>query len=387
MDSGVRDQVPEVRKLPTIDYIYDSIENMSSENGHIFQEVTLLALKITGGEGCFLALFDEENDKFNLRVARGSAGSYCRENQIPPQLDIISREVVQNKEASLVSSDNTEFRGTVICVPLMIRNRVFGVLSLTGKRNGGKFTREDLGYIRTLAQRASLNMENKILYESLYANIIDTFRSLITSIHLRDHYTERHSAHATELAIKTAKALQCSEKEIESLRIAGMLHDIGKIAIPDKILLKEGRLTDEEYTIIKDHPVIGENILKPVMLIDAERKIIRHHHERWDGKGYPDGLSREDIPFLSRILSVADSFDAMTSNRPYRKALRIDDAIDELQRNRNTQFDKNVVDAFTRLEGKKMRRLVKNSKTKLLPFLPSNLLPFSPSHLLTFSFH
>jgi len=340
-----------IRKLSTIDYIYDSIENMSSKNGYIFQEVALLALKITGGGGCFLALFDDENDKFHLRVARGSASSYCRENKIPPPLDIISRKVVRNREASLASSDNTEFRGSVICAPLMIRSRGFGVLGLTSKRDGGKFTREDLGYIRTLVQRASLNLENKILYESLYANILDTFKSLITSIHLRDNYTERHSMHVTELAVKTAKALQCSKKEIESLRIASILHDIGKIAMPDKILLKEGRLTDEEYTTIKDHPIIGENILKPVVLIDTERKIIRHHHERWDGKGYPDGLSGENIPFLSRILSVADSFDAMTSNRPYRKAMRIDDAIGELQGNRNTQFDKNIVDAFVESGG------------------------------------
>ncbi|MEA3486410.1 MAG: HD domain-containing protein [Thermodesulfobacteriota bacterium] len=329
-----------------INYIYDSIENMGSENGHIFQEIALLALKITNGKGCFLALFDEENDEFHLRVARGSASRYCRGNQIPPPLDIISRKVVRNRKASLVNSDNTELRDSAICVPLMIRSRVFGVLGLTGKKDGGKFTREDLGYIRTLVQRASLNLENKILYESLYANILDTFKSLITSIQLRDHYTEIHSAHVTELAVKTAKAFQCSEKEIESLKIAGMLHDIGKIAIPDKILLKEDRLTDEEYTIIKNHSIIGENILKPVVLIDTERKIIRHHHERWDGKGYPDGLSDENIPFLSRILNVADSFDAMTSNRPYQKVMRIEDAICELQRNRNTQFDKNVVDAF-----------------------------------------
>jgi len=335
-----------IRKLSTIDYIYNSIENMDSKNGYVFQEVTLLALKITGGGGCFLALFDDENDKFQLRVARGSASSYCRENKIPPPLDIISRKVIRSGEASLASSDNPEFRGSVICAPLIIRDRCFGVLGLTGKGGGGEFTREALGYIRTLVQRASLNLENKILYESLYTNILDTFNSLITSIHLRDHYTERHSTHVTELAVNMAKLLRCPKKEIESLRIAGMLHDIGKIAIPDKVLLKEGRLTDGEYTIIKDHPIIGENILKAVALIDTERNIIRHHHERWDDKGYPDGLSGENIPFLSRILSVADSFDAMTSNRPYRKAMRIDDAIGELQRNRNTQFDKNVVDAF-----------------------------------------
>jgi putative nucleotidyltransferase with HDIG domain len=189
-------------------------------------------------------------------------------------------------------------------------------------------------------------MENRLLYESMYSNITDTFRSLIASIHLRDRYTQRHSSNVTELAAKTAEALHCSEKEIESIRIAGMFHDIGKIAIPDNILLKKDRLTEEEYTIIKEHPAIGEYILKSVALMDSERKIILHHHERWDGRGYPDGLSGNEIPLLSRILSVVDSFDAMMSNRPYRDALGIDTAIDELKKNSESQFDKNIVGAF-----------------------------------------
>jgi len=343
IDQNVSDKI---RKLSTLDYIYDSIENMSSRNNYVFQEVALLALKITGAGGCFLALFDDEDDRFHVRVARGSAVGYCRANKIPLSLDIISRRVIREGEACLTNSNDPEFQGVVICAPLVIRNRSFGVLGLTGKRGGTKFTREDLGYIRTLVQRASLNLENKILYESLYVNILDTFKSLTTSVHLRDNYTERHSNHVTELAVKTAEALKCSKKEVESLRIASILHDIGKIAIPDNILLKPGRLTDGEYDIIKNHPIIGEEILTPVVLIDTERKIIRHHHERWDGRGYPDGLSGNNIPFLSRILSVADSFDAMTSDRPYRKAMGIDDAISELQRNRNTQFDNDVVNAF-----------------------------------------
>jgi HD-GYP domain-containing protein (c-di-GMP phosphodiesterase class II) len=140
--------------------------------------------------------------------------------------------------------------------------------------------------------------------------------------------------------------MQCSTNEIEALKISGTLHDIGKTAIPDNVLLKPGRLTEEEYAIIKTHPIIGENILKSITLFDTERKIIRHHHERWDGKGYPDGLSGTDIPMLSRILSVADSFDAMISDRPYRKGLKIEEAIDELKRNSNLQFDRTVVDAF-----------------------------------------
>jgi len=151
------------------------------------------------------------------------------------------------------------------------------------------------------------------------------------------------------LALEVAEAMGCDEAERESLRIAGILHDVGKIAIPDSVLLKPDRLTDEEYAIIKKHPTIGESILQSIVIFENERNIILHHHERWDGRGYPDGLAGEDIPFLARILCVVDSYDAMTNTRPYRKAMRVEDAIMELLKNRNTQFDEKVVDCFVKL--------------------------------------
>lgn len=331
-----------IREFSTIDFIYDAVERMNGENDHVFQEIASLALKITDGESCCLVLFDDEKDEFHLRVVRGSAGEFLSGNHITAATHDLFKEVIRKKEAVLTTADGT----SVISAPLMIRNRVFGVLHVRNRNHTRSFTQSDLFYMRSLSGRASLNIENNILYESLYANIVDTFRSLITSIQARDHYTERHSVHVTELSVDMAKILHCSEKQIQSLKIAAMLHDIGKIAIPDNILLKNSHLTNEEYDIIRTHPVVGENILRQVMLMDRERAIIRHHHERWDGNGYPDGLAGEDIPFLSRIASVADSFDAMTTDRPYRRALTKDVALGELIRNVNRQFDRTVVDAF-----------------------------------------
>jgi HD-GYP domain-containing protein (c-di-GMP phosphodiesterase class II) len=333
-----------VEKLFMMDYIYDSIEQMNGENDDIFHGIASLALQVTGGERCLIALLDGGDNRHCFRVVGDPAGGDYL-GHTPPLLDTLFREVVERKEVILAGPDEV-FPSSVICAPMTIRGKVFGVLSLNGKRDGGVFNRSDLGYVRTLVKRASLNMENKLLYESIYTNITNTFQSLVTSIHLRDHYTKEHSMNVSRLAVRIAEALHCSDNEIKSLELASMLHDIGKIAIPDNILLKKGRLTDEEYTVIKGHPIIGEDILKPVALMDTERTIIRHHHERWDGGGYPDGLSKEEIPFLSRILSVADSFDAMTSDRPYRTALSTDAAIDELQRNSHSQFDGDVVGTF-----------------------------------------
>lgn len=335
-----------IRELSTHSYIYDSLEKTGESNEYIFQEMVDMAMKVADGESCSVLLYDEESDEYYPQTIKSSTLKSYRE-KIIPSLKAIFNEVVQKKEALLFSSsDRPEVVSPVICAPLKIRNNVFGILSLSRRRSRVAFTEKDLNYILTLAKRASLNLENNILYESIYANLLDTFKSLIASIQVRDHYTEEHSRRVMNLAVKTAEAMKCSREDIESLKVACMLHDIGKIAIPDDTLLKPGKLTDEEYSVIKNHTVIGENILKPIVILDAERKIIRHHHERWDGRGYPDGLSGHDIPFLSRIISVADSFDAMTNNRPYRNAMDTEEALAELKRNSDTQFDKSIVDSF-----------------------------------------
>ena len=247
------------------------------------------------------------------------------------------------------SNEHPDLSPSLICAPLMIRNSILGILSIRKKNNRQVFDKKDLHHILSLTKRASLNLENKILYESIYSNIMDTLKSLISSIQARDHYTEEHSQRVTETSLKIAAQLNCSKKDMESLRIASVLHDVGKIAVPDSVLLKPGSLTLEEFLIIKNHPTIGENILRPVILLESERKIIQCHHERWDGKGYPLGLAGTEIPYLARIMAVADSFDAMTSNRPYRPAMPLEKAIDELIKSKNTQFDGEIVDAFVKI--------------------------------------
>jgi len=336
----------ECEDLSLRNYIYDAIENSFGDNNFIFENVVELATKVVGGKDCALLLYEEEEYRFHPHIIHGiDSETYCL--KILPQIENIFKKVADSKEAVIVHSDeNPGVSPSMICAPLMIRNKVFGILSIRKKGGGERFTKKELDYILTLTKRASLNVENKILYESLYRSLLDTFKSLVASIQVRDSYTEEHSYRVTDMAINMAKCMGCSAEDIESVRIAGMLHDIGKIAIPDRILLKPDKLTDYEYKVIKTHPGIGESILKPVMLLEKERKIILHHHERYDGKGYPNGLSGENIPFLSRLLAIADSFDAMTNNRPYRYAMPVNDAISELKRNSDQQFDGYIVECF-----------------------------------------
>jgi len=342
----IRDKTKE---LSVHEYIYDSFEDINGDNEYIFKKIVDLSLNVVEGEECSLLLFDEEDNVFYPKIIK-SHDREAYEIRTIPALKQIFREVVTKKEALMIhSSEHPEIAPSLICAPLMIRNNIFGILCIRKEINRELFTTKDLHYIVSLTKRASLNLENRVLYESVYNNVLDTFRSLIATVQVRDHYTEEHCFRVTKQAMKIAEGMHCTEKDIEAMKIAGMLHDVGKIAIPDNVLLKPDRLTFEEFNIIKSHSAVGEQILKPILLFDQERDIILHHHERWDGKGYPEGLAGADIPLLSRILAVADSFDAMTNNRPYRQAMSVEIAITELDKNRNTQFDDQIVNVFLKI--------------------------------------
>jgi putative nucleotidyltransferase with HDIG domain len=169
-----------------------------------------------------------------------------------------------------------------------------------------------------MARRAAFVIENVALYENIYENLFATLYAFVETIEARDPYTKQHSSRVAELALSVGKEMGVTHEELDVLNFSGHLHDIGKIGIRDGILLKPSRLTAEEYEIIKQHPIIGANIIGHLGLMSEEQKVIRHHHERWDGKGYPDGLKGEAIPYLARILAVADVYDAMASHRAYR---------------------------------------------------------------------
>ncbi len=235
--------------------------------------------------------------------------------------------------------------GHHLLVPIFIRDEVFGVLSVSSPIRDKSFE-ESIFLLHLLAEKASLTIENLLLYESVIQNLHATLKALVRSLEAKDPYTKEHSHRVTEVAVSIATIMACTPEEMDSLRFAGPLHDIGKIGISDQILMKPGKLTKDEYEIIKSHPVIGAEIVGHLGLLPVEKAIIRHHHERWDGRGYPDGLKQEEIPLLSRILAVADTFDAMTSCRPYREALSIRKAEQEIKRNAGSQFDPEVVEAF-----------------------------------------
>ena len=180
---------------------------------------------------------------------------------------------------------------------------------------------------------------------------LDKLRLMAKSLEMRDSYTSGHSERAAELAYRIAKALGLSEKLCERIKMACTLHDVGKIGIPDYILGKPEKLSDSEFEVIKTHPTKSEQLLKSVKGLREEAKWVRHHHERWDGLGYPDGLSGEQIPLPSRIIAIADIYEALTSDRPYRKAYSKEEAIEMIEQMSGTVLDPRVVDAFLKVIG------------------------------------
>jgi putative nucleotidyltransferase with HDIG domain len=253
--------------------------------------------------------------------------------------------VHENGGSALLPSQIASF----MAVPLKIRDKVFGVLVAMVRQGPVRFTEKDLYYLSFLTQNAANAIENLALYENIYENLFATLQSFVKAIEARDEYTQKHSTRVTELALKIGAELGCSREELDILEFAGRLHDIGKIGIPDDILLKPGRLTAEEYEKIKQHPTIGADIVGYLGLWGREQEIIRCHHERFDGTGYPRGLKADQIPMLARVLSVADAFDAMASDRTYRLRMPTDQILAIIDQGTGSQFDPRVAAVFFRL--------------------------------------
>ncbi len=235
---------------------------------------------------------------------------------------------------------------TLFAIPFAINDEVFGIMSFLNKRDGATFTDEEISLALTFSKKAAQRIENNALYEVFSNNLMNTLKSLIISIEARDSYTKQHSERVTAYALQTAEVMHLSTEDKDALQFGGYLHDIGKIGVRDTILLKPDRLTPEEQNEINLHPVIGGNIIKPLRFFPKEREIILHHHENFDGSGYPDGLAGTDIPMTARILAVADAYDAMTSSRPYRSVRTHEFAAAELLRCSNSQFDGDIVRMF-----------------------------------------
>lgn len=355
-------------KLHGLNILNKILSDLSTISNHqdVFGKLVDMPLDIVGADDARFFVIPEDRHR-PVMVARARGEKLQEEvdedglvdpaegDQEGLELDTLIGEAVADQLPMLISRNNgkrlpVNVRSCMVA-PLMIREKVFGVLTATIRHGEQRFSENDLYYLSFMTQHAANAIEKQALYENIYNNLFSTLYAFVKAIEVRDPYTQQHSSRVTDLSLQLGEAMGCSREELDILNFAGPLHDIGKIGIPDNILLKPGPLTDSEYEKIKEHPELGADIVARLGMWNREEEIIRCHHERYDGSGYPAGLEKDEIPLLSRILSVADAFDAMASDRAYRKRMEIERVLNIIREAADTQFDPQVVHALLTLHG------------------------------------
>ncbi|MFP4498306.1 MAG: HD domain-containing phosphohydrolase [Vulcanimicrobiota bacterium] len=312
----------------------------------------------------YILLFNEKTKELETRVVR------YKENEDSPVSDkgdknskievskTIINQVIKEKKAILSDDARIDERfgmpdsvflhdiRATLYAPLMLDKIIIGLLCIDSFTSSHVFTENDLRLLSIIANQSAQAIENARLHQNLRRLFVSSIRALANAIEARDVYTRGHSERVTSYSVKIAERMNLTREEIENIRYAALLHDIGKINIQEHILNKPGKLDKEEFDFMKQHPVFGARILEPVEEFKKILPYVYHHHEKYDRSGYPGNLGGEEIPLPARILAVADSFDAMTSDRPYRKAMTLERALTELKDNMGTQFDPKVVSVF-----------------------------------------
>jgi putative nucleotidyltransferase with HDIG domain len=244
-----------------------------------------------------------------------------------------------------------------LCSPLKIKDNLIGVIYVDNRAHTGIFGNNDLSLISAFSNQAAVAIDNASLFDDLQESNAElqiayqaTLEGWVRALDLRDKETEGHTQRVTTLTQRLAQAMGVDEDALLHITRGALLHDIGKMAIPDGILLKPGSLTDEERTQIQKHPIYAYEMLSPIKFLHPALDIPYCHHEKWDGSGYPRGLKGEEIPFAARIFSVVDVWDALISNRPYRKGLPPNEIRTLIQKDSGSHFDPKVVDTFLSLD-------------------------------------
>jgi len=335
--------------------LYQISRSISStlELNNVLKVILDFSVKISGANRGSVMLLDEKKNVFFIKAAYNLSEKIIHKVTFAKDENTIGW-VVKNKKPLYIKDLEQDKRFSkkegidyklkqLLMVPIIIEGEVKGVINLD---NNTSFTTDTISLLNSFSEQAAVTINNARLYQKTQDTYFEIVKALAQAIEAKDPYTHGHSARVVEYTVLIAQKLDLPEEEKELLKYAAILHDIGKIGVRGIILNNPNGLTAEEYGEVKRHPIIGENIISPVELLQPIRPLIRHHHEWYNGKGYPDGLSGKNIPLGARILAVADAYDAMKSDRPYRKALTEETAIQEFKRGSGSQFEPKLVEIF-----------------------------------------
>jgi HD-GYP domain-containing protein (c-di-GMP phosphodiesterase class II) len=298
--------------------------------------------------GAYVGLSESYRHKRRVKLGESIAGFVADKRQ-----PLVIKNIKEDKR--FCSTDRSiidEGLISMLSVPLVKGKRVLGVLSVYTRRERD-FSKDDVRLLAMFASQAAIALENARLFREIKSGYLNTIKALAAVIDVKDAYTHSHSEKVMEYAVAIATELHLPESDIKAIQYASYLHDVGKIGMDTGILQKRGRLTPDEFAIITEHSRLGSDIVYHVAFLKNLVPIILHHHERYDGKGYPSGLKEKAIPMEARILGVADAYEAMVSDRPYRKSMGKKKALEELKKCKGTQFDPEIVNIFLRILDKK----------------------------------
>jgi putative nucleotidyltransferase with HDIG domain len=326
-----------------------------SDQQALYEHIARLVVRTTGAELVSVAELDDELAHPRPRWVYpqgGLAGSgFTLSTTVTQQVLEEGRAVLvrdieafrdQHGAASLAQAPIS----AMICAPLRSLHAIRGIITAASCSPTHRFGAFELQLLTAIGLQAGIALESRGLYQQLEASFLGTVEALVNALDAKDEYTAGHARRVAELSEALACQLGLPAPEVRAIRLGALLHDIGKIGVPEAVLHAPRRLTDEEFALIQQHPVHGDNILRPLLASDHARAVVRNHHERWDGSGYPDGLAGEAIPFACRIVAVADTLDAITSRRPYRDVGAVAGALAEIERCAGSQFDGEVVRAL-----------------------------------------
>ena len=334
---------------------------------HLFKIITEVLVKEFSVDRVSLMLIDEASGDLLIRASHGLPTNVAMKSRRKVG-EGVSGLALKNKKPLIITAGKHPDREVMaavnvdnvltssMSVPLIGKNKVFGVLNVS-KFSGTAFSASDLQIVLILSSQVVTALENAALYEDLRENYFRTVQALVAAVEAKDPYTRWHSTNVAKYAVSIARDLGMSPTQLEEMHIAAILHDVGKIGISELIICKPDRLSREEFDIMKDHPAHGIRILEPIGFSPAIINAIYQHHERYDGKGYPRGLSGEEITLAARVLNVADTIDAMVSERPYRGVISGQEVLLELERESGRQFDPKVSDSARQLIEKGLLKL------------------------------
>ena len=362
---GARPEDPLIAaQLSRLQALYQANIMLSNEKDldGIFQRVLEQLLQVLEADRAVVLMLDPRTRDLQVRhsLARGEAedvGDILVSQSIVRQvLDEGAGLLIEDTQSQRLTREVLEPGQppvrSALCVPLLDRGSTIGLLYADVVRTSKSFTQEDLQLLTAMAAPTAVQIRNIQFVEEIQQAYLDTLSVLANAIEARDHYTVGHTWRVTRIALAMVDHMGCAAERRRYTEMGGILHDVGKIAVEDSILRKTGPLSPEEYQKMQLHPEHGARILKDVGFLKPVVPYVLFHQERWDGRGYPFGLSKDEVPWEGRLLAVCDSFDAMTSHRPYRKTMQPKEAVAELRRHRGLQFDPEMVDLFLEVWGK-----------------------------------